>query len=106
MQQFRLLGSVHRAAPTVVCAIANGIGPYELPLNPKSINDALTRMRARPGLLAGEAKVDNQRSAAGRVGARPLAGMGSPSRRTLRSGDARTVTSWLGLEAHAWSARR
>jgi len=46
-QQFRLLGSVHRAAPTVVCAIANGIGPYELPLNPKSINDALTRMRAR-----------------------------------------------------------
>lgn len=46
-QQFRLLGSVHRAGPTVVCAIANGIGPYELPLNPKSVNDALTRMRAR-----------------------------------------------------------
>jgi len=46
-QQFRLLGSVHRAAPTVVCAIASGIGPYELPLNSKSVNDALTRMRAR-----------------------------------------------------------
>lgn len=46
-QQFRLLGSVHRAAPTVVCAIAGGIGPYELPLNPKSVNDALIRMRAR-----------------------------------------------------------
>jgi hypothetical protein len=46
-QQFRLLASVHRAAPTVVCAIASGIGSYELPLNPKSINDALTRMRAR-----------------------------------------------------------
>ncbi len=46
-QQFRLLGSVHRAAPTIVCALAHGIGPYEAPLNPKSVNDALTRMRAR-----------------------------------------------------------
>jgi hypothetical protein len=53
-QQFRLLGSVHRAAPTVVCAIANGIGPYELPLNPKSVNDALTRMRARGQVFAPE----------------------------------------------------
>ena len=53
-QQFRLLGSVHRAAPTVVCAIANGIGPYELPLNPKSINDALTRMRARGQVFSPE----------------------------------------------------
>jgi hypothetical protein len=46
-QQFRLLGSAHRAAPSVVCALASGIGPYELPLNHKSVNDALTRMRAR-----------------------------------------------------------
>jgi hypothetical protein len=53
-QQFRLLGSVHRAGPTVVCAIANGIGPYELPLNPKSINDALTRMRARGQVFSPE----------------------------------------------------
>jgi hypothetical protein len=53
-QQFRLLGSVHRAAPTVVCAIANGIGPYELPLNPKSINDALTRMRSRGQVFSPE----------------------------------------------------
>ncbi len=54
VQQFRLLGSVHRAAPTVVCAIANGIGPYALPLNPKSINDALTRMRARGQVFSPE----------------------------------------------------
>jgi hypothetical protein len=53
-QQFRILGSVHRAAPTVVCAIASGIGPYELPLNPKSVNDALTRMRARGQVLSPE----------------------------------------------------
>jgi hypothetical protein len=53
-QQFRLLGSVHRAAPTVVCAIANGIGPYELPLNPKSVNDALARMRARGQVFSPE----------------------------------------------------
>lgn len=53
-QQFRLLGSVHRAAPTVVCAIAGGIGPYELPLNPKSVNDALTRMRARGQVFSPE----------------------------------------------------
>ncbi len=54
VQQFRLLASVHRAAPTVVCAIANGIGPYELPLNPKSVNDALTRMRARGQVFSPE----------------------------------------------------
>ncbi len=53
-QQFRLLGSVHRAAPTVVCAIARGVGPYELHLNPKSINDALTRMRARGQVFSPE----------------------------------------------------
>jgi hypothetical protein len=53
-QQFRLLGSVHRAAPTVVCAIANGVGPYELRLNPKSVNDALTRMRARGQVFSPE----------------------------------------------------
>jgi hypothetical protein len=53
-QQFRLLGSVHRAAPTVVCAIASGIGPYELPMNPKSVNDALTRMRARGQVFSPE----------------------------------------------------
>jgi hypothetical protein len=53
-QQFRLLGSVHRAAPTVVCAIASGVGPYELPLNPKSVNDALTRMRARGQVFSPE----------------------------------------------------
>ena len=53
-QQFRLLGSVHRAAPTVVCAIASGIGAYELPLNPKSVNDALTRMRARGQVFSPE----------------------------------------------------
>ena len=53
-QQFRLLGSIHRAAPTVVCAIAAGVGPYELPLNPKSINDALTRMRARGQVFSPE----------------------------------------------------
>ena len=53
-QQFRLLGSVHRAAPTVVCALARGVGPYELPLNPKSINDALTRMRARGQVFSPE----------------------------------------------------
>lgn len=53
-QQFRLLGSVHRAAPTVVCSIAHGIGPYELPLNPKTINDALTRMRARGQVFSPE----------------------------------------------------
>jgi hypothetical protein len=46
-QQFVLAGSVHRSAPTVLAAIANGLGPYELPLNPKSVYDALTRMRAR-----------------------------------------------------------
>jgi hypothetical protein len=53
-QQYRLLGSVHRAAPTVVSAIANGIGPYELPLNPKSVNDALARMRARGQVFSPE----------------------------------------------------
>jgi hypothetical protein len=53
-QQFRLLGSVHRAAPTVVCTIASGIGPYELPLNPKSISDAVTRMRARGQVFSPE----------------------------------------------------
>jgi hypothetical protein len=53
-QQFRLLGSVHRAAPTVVCAIARGVGPYELHLNPKSVNDALTRMRARGQVFSPE----------------------------------------------------
>jgi hypothetical protein len=53
-QQFRLLGSVHRAAPTVVCAIVHGIGPYELPLNPKSISDALNRMRARGQVFSPE----------------------------------------------------
>jgi hypothetical protein len=53
-QQFRILGSVHRAAPTVVCALASGIGPYELPLNPKTVNDALTRMRARGQVLSPE----------------------------------------------------
>lgn len=46
-QQFVLAGSVHRAAPAVLSAIASGIGPYELELNPKSVYDALTRMRAR-----------------------------------------------------------
>jgi hypothetical protein len=53
-QQFRLLGSLHRAAPTVVCTIASGIGPYELPLNPKSISDAVTRMRARGQVFSPE----------------------------------------------------
>jgi hypothetical protein len=53
-QQFRLLGSVHRAAPTVVCAIAKGLGPYELKLNPKSINDAISRMRARGQVFSPE----------------------------------------------------
>ncbi len=53
-QQFTLLGSVHRAAPTVVCALALSVGPYELPLNPKSINDALTRMRARGQVFSPE----------------------------------------------------
>ncbi|HEY5197292.1 MAG TPA: hypothetical protein VIJ51_09745 [Solirubrobacteraceae bacterium] len=53
-QQFRLLASTHRAAPTVVCAIALGVGPYELPLNPKSVNDALTRMRARGQVFSPE----------------------------------------------------
>lgn len=46
-QQFVLAGSVHRSAPAVLSAIANGLGPYELTLNPKSVYDALTRMRAR-----------------------------------------------------------
>lgn len=46
-QQFVLAGSVHRSAPAVLSAIASGIGPYELTLNPKSVYDALTRMRAR-----------------------------------------------------------
>jgi hypothetical protein len=46
-QQFVLAGSVHRSAPAVLAAIANGLGPYELTLNPKSVHDALTRMRAR-----------------------------------------------------------
>jgi hypothetical protein len=45
---------VHRAAPTVVCAIARGVGPYELHLNPKSVNDALTRMRARGQVFSPE----------------------------------------------------
>jgi hypothetical protein len=53
-QQFRLLGSVHRAAPTIVCAIARGMGPYELQLNPKTINDGLTRMRARGQVFSPE----------------------------------------------------
>jgi hypothetical protein len=45
-QQFALTGSVHRWAPTVLSALALGTRPYELPLNPKSISDALTRLRA------------------------------------------------------------
>jgi hypothetical protein len=53
-QQFRLLGSVHRAAPTVVCALSWGVGPYEVPLNPKSVSDALTRMRARGQVFSPE----------------------------------------------------
>jgi hypothetical protein len=53
-QQFRLLGSVHRAAPTVVAAIALGVGPYELPLNPKTVRDALARMQARGQVFAPE----------------------------------------------------
>jgi hypothetical protein len=46
-QQFVLGGSVHGSAPAVLSAIATGVGPYELTLNPKSVYDALTRMRAR-----------------------------------------------------------
>jgi hypothetical protein len=84
-QQFRLLGSVHRAAPTVVCAIANGIGPYELPLNPKSVNDALTRMRARSGLLTRKATMGGQRSPPRRLGARPCTRVGSPTSAALRA---------------------
>ncbi len=53
-QHFTLVGSVHRAAPTVLCALALSVGPYELPLNPKSINDALTRMRARGQVFSPE----------------------------------------------------
>ncbi len=55
-QQFRLLGSVHRAAPTIVSAISHGVGPYELPLNPKTVNDALNRMRARGHVFSPEAQ--------------------------------------------------
>ena len=51
-EQFVLLGSVHRSAPVVLSAIADGIGPYELALNPKSVHDALTRMRARGQVFA------------------------------------------------------
>jgi hypothetical protein len=46
-QEYVVLAGLHRAAPTVASAISSGLGPYELPVNPKSINDALRRMRAR-----------------------------------------------------------
>ena len=51
-EQFVLLGSVHRSAPLVLSAIAAGLGPYELTLNPKSVYDALARMRARGQVLS------------------------------------------------------
>lgn len=46
-EQYELLASVHRAAPTVVSTIASGVGPYEAPVADKSVYDALGRMRAR-----------------------------------------------------------
>jgi hypothetical protein len=46
-QQFELLGDAHRVAPTVVAALSHGLGPYELPLNPKTVRDALAALRAR-----------------------------------------------------------
>jgi hypothetical protein len=46
-QQFELSGGVHRVAPTVVAALSRGLGPYETPLNPKSVRDALNRLRQR-----------------------------------------------------------
>ena len=46
-QQFELLGGAHRLAPTVVAALAHGVGPYEAPSNPKSVRDALSALRAR-----------------------------------------------------------
>lgn len=46
-EQYELLASVHRAAPTLVSTIAAGLGPYEAPIADKSIYDALRRMRSR-----------------------------------------------------------
>ncbi len=50
--QFELLASVHRAAPTMVSAIAAGLGPYESPIADKSVHDALRRMRARGAVFS------------------------------------------------------
>jgi hypothetical protein len=46
-QFFETLASVQRAAPGVVCAISCGLAPYRLPINDKSVNAALNRLRAR-----------------------------------------------------------
>jgi hypothetical protein len=46
-QQFELLGGAHRVAPAVVAAVSHGLGPYELPLNPKTVRDALSALRRR-----------------------------------------------------------
>jgi len=46
-QQFELLGCAHRVAPTVLTALSHGLGPYELPLNGKTVRDALAALRAR-----------------------------------------------------------
>jgi hypothetical protein len=50
--QFALLASAHRAAPTIVSAIASGLGPYESPIADKSVHDALRRMRARGAVFS------------------------------------------------------
>jgi len=46
-QQFELLGGTHRVAPVVVAALSHGLGPYELPANPKTVRDALSALRRR-----------------------------------------------------------
>ena len=38
--------------PSVVCAIGCGLAPYALPINDKTINAALNRLRARGVLFA------------------------------------------------------
>ena len=38
--------------PGVVCAIGRGLAPYALPINDKTINAALNRLRARGVLFA------------------------------------------------------
>lgn len=53
-QLFEVLASAQRAAPAVVCAISSGLAPYGLPINDRSVNAALNRLRARGVLFVPE----------------------------------------------------